>query len=68
MRRWQAPNLVEIELEKLKQKIAHLPIDEFNTTLADVLSHDSARTISVRVLEKVTKAHAINEVHHNERA
>lgn len=65
MRRWQAPDPVEIDLEKLKQKIGHLSVDSLDNTLADFFSDDSAGTISVRVLEKVAKAHTINEIHYD---
>lgn len=64
---WQAANLVEIKLEKLKQIIRHLPVDNFNITITDILPHESGGALNVGILEKVAEAHTINEVHHNER-
>lgn len=35
------PIWVKIELEELKQKIRHLPVDNFNITVTEVLPHNS---------------------------
>jgi hypothetical protein len=48
--RLEAANPVKIKLEKLEKKIRQLPVNNFNITIADVLPHDSARTLGVGVL------------------
>jgi hypothetical protein len=51
----QAENPVKVELEKLKQKIRQLLVDNFNITIADILPHDSARALRVGILQKVAR-------------
>ncbi|KAJ5355667.1 hypothetical protein N7517_010276 [Penicillium concentricum] len=58
--------MVKIELETPKQKIGHLPIDNFNVIISDVLPHHSSRTLGIRVPQKFDKAYTVNEVHHDE--
>ena len=54
--------------KKLKQEIGQLSVDNLNITIADIVPHDSARSLGVRVLEKTAKAHTVYEVHHDKRA
>jgi hypothetical protein len=66
--RQQAADPVKIELEELKQKIRQLLINNFNITIADILSHKSGKALGVRILKKVADANTVNKVHHNKQA
>jgi len=62
--RWQTADSIKVEFEELEQNMSKLPIEEFDIAIANIRFEEPRAVVLPKIM---IEAHALDEVHNNER-